>query len=87
MIATVIRLANKHLARVSSRTTEYNRGYISALNDLSVAIRGRPLDVKTCEWEGCSRIFIPWASGKPRRYCSNSHRVMGWRRMKRDITL
>lgn len=80
----IIALANDMLQREPEHT-EYRRGYYSALNDLWVRRTGNPFEPKICQRAGCDRMFVDRPSGKPRRYCSNSHRVMAHRARKKKL--
>jgi hypothetical protein len=78
----IVKLANQLIVSAGSDTafTDYQRGYFSALNNLSVLISGQPLEPQTCSLEGCSNYFIKNPCGKPRKFCKNSHRVMAYRK-------
>ena len=38
-----------------------------------------------CHLKGCARRFAVRPSGKPRQYCTNSHRVMAHRKRKNEV--
>lgn len=39
-------------------------------------------EISGCHHDKCNNIFVVRPSGKPQKYCSNSHRVMGYRKRK-----
>ena len=81
----IVSMANQLIQNVGHGIAfnDYQRGYYSALNDLSVLVSGEPLEPTICAYDGCNNYFIDIPSGKARQYCSNSHRVMAWRKRQK----